>query len=89
VILFLHTFILSRAFSNSVSGGDIKFYGEGSKTRAESETISHEVGTAILHSGRHWHEADFITRGERCNLILWCRSRDVKKCTRKAHTYRK
>jgi hypothetical protein len=36
--------------------------------------ITHHVGRAIFHRGRHRHGAHPIAAGQRQNLILWCRS---------------
>jgi len=35
-------------------------------------THQHEVGLAVLHSGKDWHSTNPIERGERGSLILWC-----------------
>lgn len=76
---------LNVCLGKEFQGGLLNFYGEkGEATEKKEEVnVTHEVGTGILHSGRHWHEAEAISEGERCNLILWCRSRQVKKCTRR------
>jgi hypothetical protein len=44
----------------------------------ESLEIEHEVGTAILHAGRHRHRVEPIRGGRRRNLIVWCRSSSVR-----------
>lgn len=40
----------------------------------EQCVIEHKLGQACVHVGRHRHSAMPISRGKRCNLILWCRS---------------
>jgi hypothetical protein len=40
--------------------------------------ITHKVGRALLHRGQHRHGANGITRGERYNLIMWCRSNQYR-----------
>ena len=44
----------------------------------EALEIEHEVGTAILHAGRHRHRVDPIRGGRRRNLIVWCRSSSAR-----------
>eukprot|EP00301_Raphidiophrys_heterophryoidea_P027497 c9685_g1_i2.p1 GENE.c9685_g1_i2~~c9685_g1_i2.p1 ORF type:complete len:439 (+),score=106.99 c9685_g1_i2:139-1317(+) len=40
----------------------------------ESVQVKHEIGTAVIHAGKHRHGALDVEAGERYNLILWCRS---------------
>lgn len=62
-------------------GGTLNFYGGKGDPSEKKEDFEffHEKGTAILHSGKHWHEANKIKSGERCNLILWCRSSKIRR----------
>jgi len=66
-------------------GGLLNFYGEKGTPSDKKEQFAyeHHIGTGILHSGLHWHEAEKITEGERDNLILWCRSSKAEKKFRK------
>lgn len=41
---------------------------------SETLEIEHEVGSCVLHFGRHRHRVDPIRRGRRRNLIAWLRS---------------
>jgi len=34
----------------------------------------HQVGSALIHLGKHVHGAHPIRKGSRSNLILWCRA---------------
>ena len=34
----------------------------------------HQVGSALIHLGKHIHGAHPIRKGIRSNLILWCRA---------------
>lgn len=45
----------------------------------EAFLVGHEVGSALLHLGRHRHAATPIKAGRRMNLILWCRSSQWRK----------
>ena len=36
--------------------------------------MTHAVGTAVVHLGRHRHGVGRLTAGERVNLVLWARS---------------
>lgn len=40
----------------------------------DSGIVTHEIGTGVLHRGRHFHRAQTLERGVRINLIVWCRS---------------
>jgi predicted 2-oxoglutarate/Fe(II)-dependent dioxygenase YbiX len=67
----LYLFVLIRfTDTHSHLGGDLIFYGERDDVRVH---YSHEPGTAVMHVGKNYHEADKITRGERSNLIIWCK----------------
>ncbi len=47
----------------------------------------HEVGTAILHAGRHRHGVHPIRRGRRRNLILWLQSSVAKAAARRCQSW--
>ena len=42
--------------------------------KRHSSRLVHEVGTAVVHLGRHRHGVARLTAGERVNLVLWARS---------------
>jgi hypothetical protein len=78
--LALHTddaeVTLNVCLGKDFTGGTLNFYGL-KNTLSQHElniTIEHKKGIALLHLGTHYHEANNIEDGERCNLILWCRS---------------
>lgn len=64
-------------------GGDLLCHGQRCELHCKSTPplpelnegtrVSHKVGQAIIHIGKHRHAALPITAGERSNLILWCR----------------
>ena len=57
-------------------GGNVEFYG----LRGTPEvgmlvgTVFPQVGTAVLHSGRHLHSVSNVLSGDRYALIIWSRS---------------
>ena len=56
-------------------GGDLLFHGENGKAqRSPPVRYKHRVGWGVLHPGRELHGATPLQRGERTNLIMWCRS---------------
>jgi hypothetical protein len=51
----------------------------GSEThRQATYSYAHRKGTCVVHLGTLRHGADEITKGERNNLIVWCRNRDFR-----------
>lgn len=55
-------------------GGHVEFYGlRGSEEEGQLVgTVKRpDVGTALLHSGRHLHSVSTITKGDRYALIIW------------------
>lgn len=59
------------------SGGNVEFHGLRS-TPEEGKLIGTvrrpNVGTAILHSGRHLHSVTNVVSGDRYALVVWSRS---------------
>lgn len=56
--------------------GGLVFCGRTGEAGVRQMQYAHRqaVGEAVIHLGRHRHGAAKITRGERCNLIVWARS---------------
>ena len=55
--------------------GELVFYGgNGKSQRPRPVRYKHRVGWGVLHLGRELHCATPLRRGERTNLIMWCRS---------------
>ena len=58
-------------------GGHVQFYGLRG-TQYEGRLLGRvkrpNVGTALLHSGRHLHSVADVTSGDRYALIIWSRS---------------
>jgi hypothetical protein len=67
---------LNVCLGKAFTGGTLNFYGikDTPDQHQLNITIEHKKGVALLHLGTHYHEANKIEDGERCNLILWCRS---------------
>ena len=58
-------------------GGQVEFYGlRGTPEEGQLVRIAHRpnVGTALLHAGRHVHAVSDVTSGERYALVIWSRS---------------
>lgn len=77
---------LNVCLGEEFEGGDLLFQGvrcaEHQSTRwlaDETVQVAHRPGQAILHLGRHRHEALPIQKGRRRNLILWCSSAEFRK----------
>ena len=58
-------------------GGSVEFYGLRG-TAEEGELVGKarrpDVGTALIHSGRHLHAVSDITKGDRYAYIIWSRA---------------
>eukprot|EP00475_Leptophrys_vorax_P028587 TRINITY_DN41445_c0_g1_i1.p1 TRINITY_DN41445_c0_g1~~TRINITY_DN41445_c0_g1_i1.p1 ORF type:complete len:448 (+),score=116.14 TRINITY_DN41445_c0_g1_i1:30-1346(+) len=46
---------------------------------------NHQVGEGVFHLSKQYHGAEDIQSGERCNLIIWCRSNRVQINENQAH----
>ncbi|EGB06020.1 hypothetical protein AURANDRAFT_66003 [Aureococcus anophagefferens] len=57
-------------------GSGLVFCGELGRPdhRKHSHTFAHRIGGCVVHLGSRRHGSDTIVSGERCNLIVWCRS---------------
>jgi len=71
---------LNVCLGKEFTGGTLNFYGikDSPDQKKLNITIEHIKGVGLLHLGTHYHEANKIESGERCNLILWCRSTQFK-----------
>ncbi|XP_007906038.2 2-oxoglutarate and iron-dependent oxygenase domain-containing protein 2 [Callorhinchus milii] len=71
---------LNVCLGKDFSGGNLYFGDMRQVPLSESECteIEHRVGRGLLHRGQHCHGALPITHGERCNLIVWMRSSQVR-----------
>lgn len=72
---------LNLCLGERFSGSEIYFRGlrcdlhrQDSARPDEKLELDHEVGTALLHAGRHRHGVHPIRSGRRRNLILWMQS---------------
>ena len=62
-------------------GGELLFGGlksDGDEKHSARYPHFHREGIAILHRGSHCHEALPVDSGKRTNLIMWCRSSQVR-----------
>eukprot|EP00026_Physarum_polycephalum_P008552 Phypoly_transcript_08640.p1 GENE.Phypoly_transcript_08640~~Phypoly_transcript_08640.p1 ORF type:complete len:470 (+),score=70.41 Phypoly_transcript_08640:86-1411(+) len=68
---------LNVCLGKDFTGGNLLFKGiKGTPSEhVENFEYAHVVGKGLLHLGKHIHQADNITSGERYNLIVWCRSK--------------
>ena len=58
-------------------GGSVEFYGlRGTEEEGQLIGVASRpnVGTALLHSGRHLHAVESVSKGDRYALIVWTRS---------------
>ena len=76
---------LNVCLGDDFSGTEIYFRGlrcdehrQTPATPSETFELEHEVGTALLHAGRHRHGVHPIRRGRRRNLILWLQSANAR-----------
>lgn len=60
------------------TGGQVTFFGEVGLPELEPVSVAMARGHAILHSGRELHQAEPLGEGRRHNLIIWCRSSEVR-----------
>jgi hypothetical protein len=61
-------------------GGNVFFTGKENNLKKRGDYVN-QIGRAILHDGSHMHGARNLTKGERINLIIWCRSSVKRKNT--------
>ena len=53
---------------------------------------THQIGRAVVHLGQQRHGADIIQRGERHNLIIWCKNEEYRQSDlfqERMHAYEK
>mmetsp|Transcript_22976 Transcript_22976/g.46518 ORF Transcript_22976/g.46518 Transcript_22976/m.46518 type:complete len:355 (+) Transcript_22976:101-1165(+) len=60
------------------TGGQVTFFGLVGSEPEEPLSVVLERGHGVLHSGRELHQAEPVQSGRRQNLILWCRSSEVR-----------
>lgn len=53
-----------------VEGSGVFFYDEESTEQA-TYRHQHEVGLAVLHSSKEWHQTEPLRAGERGSLVMW------------------
>lgn len=69
---------LNANIGGSWTGGQVTFFGIVGTEGYEPISVSMQRGHAILHAGRDMHQAEPVVEGDRHNLILWCRSSEVR-----------
>jgi hypothetical protein len=72
---------LNVCLGETFRGGDLRLRGlrceqhlQDGWRPEEDVSYAHVPGQALLHAGKHRHEALAIASGRRVNLIVWCRS---------------
>lgn len=68
--------------SYDFKGGNLVFTGYKNENGVQRNTpvsFAHRTGWAVLHLGGEFHQAQPITEGVRCNLILWAKSLKFRK----------
>jgi hypothetical protein len=68
---------LNCCLGDAFEGGSVEFYGlrgTPEEGRLLGKVDRPNVGTAILHSGRHLHAVSDVLSGDRYALIIWSRS---------------
>ena len=59
-------------------GGEVTFYGLHSQNQDNPEPINLALGEALFHYGKDKHLSKQVTKGDRRNLIIWCRSSNFR-----------
>jgi len=54
-----------------VEGSGVFFFQSDEPTEQPVYTHVHEVGLAVLHSSKEWHQTEVLRRGERGSFIMW------------------
>lgn len=68
---------LNCCLGDAFEGGSVEFYGlRGAPEEGQllGKVDRPNVGTAIIHSGRHLHAVSDVLSGDRYALIIWSRS---------------
>jgi len=70
---------LNICLGKEFTGGNLKFNGVQGKGKPRQKfELEHQKGVGVLHVGKYWHSALPISSGERWNLIVWCRSSQLR-----------
>lgn len=82
-------YTLNVCISGDFRGSELYFGGprcdlhmQSYERSGEEFDYEHEVGTAVLHAGRHRHGVHPLLSGRRRNLIVWFRSSEAKEAAR-------
>jgi len=54
-----------------VEGSGVFFFQSDEPSEQPVYTHIHEVGLAVLHSSKEWHQTEVLRRGERGSFIMW------------------
>jgi len=67
---------LNICLGEKFEGGDLEFHGLRGTSRQAQSIGSYEpqIGSALIHAGRHFHRVTPVTDGSRFALIVWARS---------------
>lgn len=70
---------LNVALTEDFQGGELVFHDKDNGYQWPAFGYEQwPMANGIIHKGSHIHEALPITSGERCNLIIWCRSSKMR-----------
>lgn len=76
---------LNICLGREFEGGELHFGGIRCTHHAQTKifpdenfTLNHAVGRAVIHLGKHRHEATKIKSGSRFNMIVWCKSKSKR-----------
>jgi hypothetical protein len=56
--------VLLNSLNGFIAGGNLKF---------ENSEVQHERGKAVIHHGKATHTTTPLKRGERINIVMWCK----------------
>ena len=72
---------LNICLTEGFTGSELVFEGERCPAHVDTHSsaherlcVEHQKGSMIVHPGKNRHFVNWITSGERCNLIIWCQN---------------
>ena len=72
---------LNICLNTGFTGSELIFEGERCPTHIDTNSSAHELlcvehkkASMVVHPGKNRHSVNYISSGERCNLIIWCQN---------------
>ena len=72
---------LNICLNEGFTGSELVFEGERCPTHVDTHSsaherlcVEHQKGSMVVHPGKNRHFVNWISSGERCNLIIWCQN---------------